>query len=60
MPLHALFQAQAGTGVEPLTFRKLAKLSDRINRIIGLVPLNGESISGSAAEVIRFCFRLTH
>ena len=27
------------------------KLSDRINRIIGLVLLNGESLSGSALEV---------
>ena len=30
------------------------KLSNRINRIIGLVSLNGEKLSGSAPEVIRF------
>ena len=32
----------------------IGKLSNRINRIIGLVPLNGESLSGSALEVIKF------
>ena len=30
------------------------KLSNRINRIIGSVPLNGKSLSDSAPEVIRF------
>ena len=29
------------------------KMSNRINRIIGSVPLNAECLSGSAPEVIR-------
>ena len=36
------------------TENRLVKSSDRINRIKGLVPLYGRSLSGSALEVIRF------